>query len=93
MRYIIKNCDNCYCYDDEENIKDMYWCEFERDNTHFADPCYKSDCLLKQIVDKLNTFWCDMVGKDYNEEERQVYINQKIADILDLFEIEECEDE
>lgn len=93
MRYIIKNCDNCYYYDDEENIKNKYWCEFQRDNTQFANPCYQSDCLLKRIADKLNTFWCDAVGKSYDEEERQAYVNQKIADMFDLLEIEECEDE
>lgn len=79
MKYIIKNCDNCYYYDDEENIKDQYWCEFERDNTHFANPCYKSDCLLKQIV-----FFCKM---DVGSKDNNALANL----ILDLLEIEECE--
>jgi hypothetical protein len=77
MRYIIKNCDNCYCYDDEENIEDKYWCEFERDNTHFANPCYKSDCLLKQIVAKC---------KEHHND-----LHFTASEVLSLLEIEECE--
>ena len=72
MKYIIKNCDNCYYYEDEG-----YWCEFERDNTHFANPCQNSDCLLKQIV-------CECKQAPGIDSE----LSQRI---LDLMKIEECE--
>ena len=85
--YMFKNCP-CYDKDYEECLntpRDVY------------EKCLDiEDCLLKQIADKLNCFWCDAVGKSYDEEERQAYINQKIDDILNLFDIEEievCEDE
>ena len=95
MKYIIKNCDNCYYYDDEENIKDQYWCEFERDNTHFAKPCYKSDCLLKQIVEICKYKPSERIFNGAENIEigyemaQMAYANK----ILDLLEIEECEDE
>lgn len=84
MKYIIKNCDNYTNFDEDwtcrstiQNRKGCYCCK------------NITDCLLKRIADKLNCFWCDAVGKSYDEEENQAYINQKIANIFDLFEIEE----
>lgn len=99
MKYIIKNCDNCYCYDDEENIKDKYWCEFERDNTHFANPCYKSDCLLKQIVAKCKNYEesCEIEGNCLDKRLCSTCFlggaNELGEWILDDLEIEECEDD
>ena len=95
MKYIIKNCDNCYCYDDEKNIKDKYWCECQKDNTLFANPCYKSDCLLKQIVEKCKQEIKRYEKGDYADElwEQAIGKNDKSEEILKLLEIEECEDE
>ena len=88
-KYIIKNCPNLTTsfYSTGEIVHNQCGCSDD-------DMCKdRNNCILKKIADKLNTFWCDSVGKEYDEEERQAYINQKIADIFNLLEIEECEDE
>ena len=51
------------------------------------------NCLLKQIADKLNNFFDDMVGKNLDEEKKHEIITRKICDIYDMLDIEECENE
>lgn len=90
IKFIIKNCPNCYSYGEHE-----YWCEFEHDNTLFTNPCKESDCLLKQIVELckdaqdecsckirnyVKCFECTSGGRAALGKE-----------ILELLEIEECE--
>ena len=81
-KYIVKNCENCYFYED-----DGYFCEFQKDNTMFSNPCKDSTCLIKQVIDKCkeecdptNDDWC-RVKEDLSNE------------ISQLFEIEECNNE
>lgn len=71
-KYIIKNCENCYDYGE-----DGYYCEFQRDNTVFSNPCKESDCLLKQIVKKCKDLPLSACACG--------------SDILEMLEIQECE--
>lgn len=78
MKYIIKNCPNCFSYGDD------YWCEFK----HFSNPCKKSDCLLKRIVDKCKDYkLITYEGEFY----KLIQENMKAKEILELLDIEECE--
>lgn len=82
MKYIIKNCPNCYNYG--EHAQD-YWCEFEHNNTLFTNPCKESDCLLKKIV--------ELVKRDVGSEENMFLVSRYTLrdEILELLDIEECE--
>ncbi len=71
-KYIIKNCENCYYYED-----DGYYCEFQKDNIAFVNPCKESDCLLKQIVKKC--------------KKKAELLDYTAIDILSMLEIQECE--
>ena len=95
-KFIVKNCPAI------QNL--MEWTgEFDNNENPImtldtADYCIKNkcecvnvdNCLIKQIADKLNIFFVDMVGKSYDEEEYQAIIAQKLGDIYNLLDIEEC---
>lgn len=83
-KYIISNCDNCYYYDDDNS----YWCEFERDNTHFANPCQNSSCLLKQVVDKIKEAGCKS-DELYYTEFKQYFDEDFLPAVNELLDIRE----
>ena len=103
-KYIIKNCGNCYFYED-----DGYYCEFQKDNTMFVNPCKDSSCLLKQITDKCREKVSDDICLNCNDFEAQktcyecdlehhredIYHKRAnvcfAEEILTMLEIEECE--
>lgn len=85
-RYIIKNCPSCYyIYCDKE-----YECNWR--GSGITKPCKDcTDCLLKQIVEKLRILenksaelsFCEF--KQYVDE---VYIQDMFNELLDIQEVE-----
>ena len=80
MKYIIKNCENCYFYED-----DGYFCEFQKDNTMFSNPCENSTCLLKKVIEKCKKE-IDPTQDQWTREKESL-----AKQILQMFEIEEEE--
>lgn len=90
MKYIIKNCENCYFYED-----DGYFCEFQKDNTMFSNPCENSTCLLKQIVEKCLDAIKTYDNNQFCEDDLDFFMGKHCGaeEILDLLEIQEIDNE
>lgn len=89
MKYIVKNCENCFFRGD-----DGYFCEFNNENVMFVNPCENSTCLLKKVIEKCKEEFnfCDNCKGDPNIDCVDCTEGGKaiMADeILQMFEIEE----
>ena len=78
MKYIVKNCENCFFRGD-----DGYFCEFNNEYIMFVNPCENSTCLLKKVIEicKKET---DPTQDQWTREKENL-----AKEILQMFEIEE----
>jgi|GEM_PF-7095256 len=69
-KYIVKNCPNCNA--------DEYQCEISTGGIYFSNPCKDSDCIIKQIIEKLKMLQVLNIGL--------------INEIIDMLKIEDVQD-
>ena len=80
-KYIVKNCENCFYRGNGE-----YFCEFQNENIMFINPCKNSTCLLKKIIEKCKKE-VDPTQEDWTRDKENL-----AEEILELLELEECEE-
>lgn len=78
MKYIIKNCENCFFRGD-----DGHFCEFNNEYTMFVNPCENSTCFIKKVVERLKKE-TDPTQDQWTREKENL-----AKEILQMFEIEE----
>lgn len=90
MKYIVKNCPACV-------ISPSVCSEWHIKNGGKAKDCQDiSDCLIKQVIEKCKSVDCDCIVDRKNCGQMDFLPMccdlWKSKDILQLFEIEECEE-
>lgn len=97
MRYIIKNCPNCWTYN-RSNSKAECGLTYTKGGFKNESESVKyckdiNDCLLKQIVEKCKGEWEIIDGNPKYTGFVELGMKMQSKNILDLLDIEECEDE
>ena len=95
-KYIIKNCERLA--NTNMNITGVHFTcggiDFDTDEYILCQDC--TDCRLKQVVEKCKNAGCKDMDCEYRSPKSCLQCGENIVgifaqDILDLFEIEECE--